>query len=97
MLSSVTDWNVVLWDVVSGEVELCLRFPSPVAKVQFNPRDKGVFHVCLMRHTPTLVRLEGEGPVHVPLLTNGELETSMTGSFDRHGKQIIIRRSKGKV
>ena len=41
LLSSATDWNVVLWDVVSGEVELCLCFPSPVAKVQFNPRDKG--------------------------------------------------------
>ena len=97
LLSSAIDWNVVLWDVVSGEVELCLRFPSPVAKVQFNPRDKGTFLVCSMRHTPTLVRLEGEGPVHVPLSTDGEPETSMTGSFDRHGKQIIIGSSKGKV
>ena len=33
LLSSATDWNVVLWDVISGEAELCLRFSSPVAKV----------------------------------------------------------------
>ena len=91
LLSSVTDWNVILWDVVSGEAELCLRFPSPVAKVQFNSRDKGMSLVCPKRHAPTFVTLGVEGP------TNGEPETLMTGSFDRHGKQIIIRSSKGKV
>ena len=88
LLSSVTDWNVVLWDVVSREAELCLRFPSPVVKVQFNPRDKGTSLVCPMRHAPTLVTLGVEGLVHAPLLTNGEPETSMTRSFDSHGKQI---------
>ena len=92
LLSSATDWNVVLWDVVSGEAELCLRFLSPVAKVQFNPRDKGAFLVCPMRHAPTLVRLEGEGPMYVPLSTNRELETSLTRSFDHHGNQKL----KGK-
>ena len=61
LLSSVTDWNVVLWDVVSREVELCLRFLSLVAKVQFNLRDKGMFLVCLMRHAPTFVTLGVEG------------------------------------
>ena len=71
LLSSATDWNVVLWDVVSGEAELCLRFPSPVAKVQFNPRDKRAFLICPMRHALMLVRLEGEGPMHVPLSTDG--------------------------
>ena len=46
---------------------------------------------------PMLMRLEGEGPVHVLLSTDGEPETSMTGSFDCHRKQIIIGSSKGKV
>ena len=46
---------------------------------------------------PQAREVGGGGPVHVPLLTDGELETSMTGSFDRHGKQIIIGSSKGKV
>ena len=97
LLSSATNWNVILWDVVSGEAELCLRFLLPVAKAQFNPRDKGTFLVCPMRHAPTLVTLRGKGPVHVPLSTDREPETSMTGSFDSHRKQIIIGSSKGKV
>ena len=75
---------------MSREAELCLRFPSPVAKVQFNPRDKGMFLVCPMRYAPIFMTLEVEGPVHAPLLTDGEPETLMTGSFDCHGKQIII-------
>ena len=33
LLSSATGWNAVLWDVISGEVECCLSFPSPVMKV----------------------------------------------------------------
>ena len=74
LLSSATDWNVVLWDVVSGEAELCLRFLLPVAKVQFNPRDKGMFLVCPMRHAPTFVTLGVEG------LTNSDQRG--TGDFN---------------
>ena len=96
LLSSTTNWNAVLWDVVSREVELCLRFLLLVTKVQFNPRDKGTFLVCPMRHAPTLVTLRGKGLVHIPLSTDREPET-MTGSFDSHKKQIIIGSSKGKV
>ena len=82
LLSSVTDWNVILWDVVSGEAKLCLSFPSSVMKVQFNPRDKGMFVVCLMKQTPALVTLKGEDPVRAPLLADGELEISMTRDFN---------------
>ena len=74
LLSSATDWNVVLWDVVSREAELCLRFPLPVAKVQFNPRDKGMFLVCLMRHAPTFVMLGGEGPTNPDQRGTGDFD-----------------------
>ena len=40
LLSSATDWNVILWDVATGEIDLQIRFPSPVMKVQFNPRNR---------------------------------------------------------
>ena len=39
LLSSSTDWNVLLWDIASGEIDLRFRFPSPVLKAQFHPRD----------------------------------------------------------
>ena len=97
LLSSATDWNVVLWDVVSGEAELCLRFPSPVTKVQFNPRDKGMFLVCLMRHAPIFCDVGGGGAGTRPPVDRRGTGDFDDGSFDCHRKQIIIGSSKGKV
>ena len=97
LLSAATDWNVILWDVASGEAELRLRFPSPVAKVQYNPRDRHMFLVCPLKHVPTLVTLKGDEPTHSTLPTDGEPEASMSGAFNRHGKLIVLGSSKGKV
>ena len=49
------------------EAELCLRFLLPVVKVQFNPRDKGMFLVCPMRHAPMLVTLRGRAGARPPV------------------------------
>ena len=68
LLSSVTDWNVV-----SGEAELCLHFPSLVAKVQFNPRDKRMFLVCPMRHAPTFMT-GVEGPTNPDQWGTGDFD-----------------------
>ncbi len=38
LLSASTDWNVLLWDVASGEIDIKFRFQSPILKVQFHPR-----------------------------------------------------------
>ena len=97
LLSAATDWNVILWDVASGEAELRLRFPSPVAKVQYNPRDRHMFLVCPLKHVPTLVTLKGDEPTHSTLPTDGEPEANMSGAFNRHGKLIVLGSSKGKV
>ena len=68
--------------IMGCRAKLCLSFPSSVMKVQFNPRDKGAFLVCLLKQTPALVTLKGEGLVRTPLLTDGEPEISMTRDFN---------------
>ena len=40
LLSASTDNMVSVWDVLSGECDKTFRFPSPVIKVQFHPRDR---------------------------------------------------------
>lgn len=50
LLSSSTDWNVMLWDVASGDVDLRLRFPSPVLRAQFHPRDTLVYVNTQLSH-----------------------------------------------
>ena len=50
LASTSTDNSVSVWDIISGECEHRFRFPSPVLRVQFNPRDAGEMLVVLMRH-----------------------------------------------
>ena len=40
LLSGSNDWNVSVWDVLSGECDQKYRFQSHVTKVQFHPRNK---------------------------------------------------------
>ena len=40
LLSASMDWNVAVWDVLTGDCEHRYRFPSAIHKVQFHPRNK---------------------------------------------------------
>jgi len=57
VVSASTDNTVTLWDVLSGECDQKFRFPSPVLKVQFNPRNEQEILVTPMRHAAVVVTL----------------------------------------
>ena len=42
LLSAATDNTACVWDVMTGECDKSYRFPSPVLKAQFHPRDRFV-------------------------------------------------------
>lgn len=48
-----------MWDVLTGDCEQKFRFPTPVLKVQFHPRENNRFLVCPMRHAAVMVELDG--------------------------------------
>lgn len=60
LLSASTDHNVCIWDVLSGECEQRYRFPTPILRVQFDPRNDKRFLVCPMRHAALLVDTDGD-------------------------------------
>ncbi|XP_062588225.1 retinoblastoma-binding protein 5 homolog, partial [Saccostrea cucullata] len=66
LLSAATDNTASIWDVVSAECDKTFRFPSPILKVQFHPRDSKQFLVCPMKHPAVLMNISGEHRV-VPL------------------------------
>jgi COMPASS component SWD1 len=59
LLSASTDNNVCIWDILSGECEQKYRFPSPILKIQFHPRNWTKFLVCPMRHAAVIVDIQG--------------------------------------
>ncbi|XP_063225379.1 retinoblastoma-binding protein 5 homolog [Bacillus rossius redtenbacheri] len=94
LLSAATDNNVCIWEVLTGECHQKYHFPSPVLKVQFNPRSDKLFLVCPMRHAAVLVNIDGTHRV-APLDDDSDL--NIVASFDRRGEHVYAGNAKGKV
>ncbi|XP_014259788.1 retinoblastoma-binding protein 5 homolog [Cimex lectularius] len=94
LLSASTDNNVCIWDVLSGECEERFRFPSPILKAQYHPRNDKMFLVCPLRHAAVIVDLNGKHQL-VPL--DDDTDLTIVASFDRRGQHIYTGNSKGKV
>jgi len=81
VVSASTDNTVTLWDVLSGECDLKFRFPSPVLKVQFHPREERELLVTPMRHAAVIVTLNNDNPTAESPSTSSSAESkAISGS-----------------
>ena len=55
-------FQIDLFFALSGECDLKFRFPSPVLKVQFHPRNEKEILVSPMRHAAVVVTLTDSQP-----------------------------------
>ncbi|CAG9837710.1 unnamed protein product [Diabrotica balteata] len=92
--SASTDNTVCIWNILSGECEQKYRFPCPVLKVQFQPRNVERLLICPMKHPAVIVDINGGHKV-LPIDEDGDL--NIVGSFDRRGQYIYTGNAKGKV
>lgn len=53
-----------IYSVLSGDCIIKLRFPSPIIKVQFNPRNDKIILICPMKHVGVLVYLPGHPGIY---------------------------------
>ncbi|XP_033096367.1 retinoblastoma-binding protein 5-like [Anneissia japonica] len=94
LLSASTDNMVSIWDVLSGDCDHRFRFPSPVLKVIFHPRQRDKMLVCPMKHTPVLLSLDG---THSDIQLEEDSDLNIVATFDRRGSHIYTGNAKGKV
>ncbi|KAM4796819.1 retinoblastoma-binding protein 5 isoform 1-T1 [Rhinophrynus dorsalis] len=95
LVSASTDNMVSLWDVLSGDCDQRFRFPSPILKVQFHPRDQNRVLVCPMKSAPVMLALSDSS--HVVLPVDDDSDLNVVASFDRRGEYIYTGNAKGKI
>ncbi|XP_028854717.1 retinoblastoma-binding protein 5 isoform X1 [Denticeps clupeoides] len=95
LVSASTDNIVSQWDVLSGDCDQRFRFPSPILKLQYHPRDQDKVLVCPMKSAPVLLTLSDSK--HVVLPVDDDSDLNVVAAFDRRGEYIYTGNAKGKI
>ncbi|XP_060220263.1 retinoblastoma-binding protein 5 isoform X7 [Meriones unguiculatus] len=95
LVSASTDNIVSQWDVLSGDCDQRFRFPSPILKVQYHPRDQNKVLVCPMKSAPVMLTLSDSK--HVVLPVDDDSDLNVVASFDRRGEYVYTGNAKGKI
>ncbi|XP_057181661.1 retinoblastoma-binding protein 5 isoform X2 [Triplophysa rosa] len=95
LVSASTDNIVSQWDVLTGDCDQRFRFPSPILKLQYHPRDMDKVLVCPMKSAPVLLTLSDSK--HVVLPVDDDSDLNVVAAFDRRGEYIYTGNAKGKI
>lgn len=76
------------------------RFPSPLLKTQFNPRNDKFVLVCPVKHPPILIEIDYEESkidYRVLPIDHESGDVNIVASFDRRGDYIYTGNAKGRI
>lgn len=94
LLSSSTDYNVCIWDVVTGDCLRKYRFPCIPLFAQFDPKSELECLVCPLRHQALFMNRRAQ---HTYLPLGADADRTLIAVFDRKGRNVYLGNSKGTV
>ena len=86
IVTASLDNTIAVWLVLRGECIMRWKFPSPILKAQFNPRDDKFVLACLVKHPPLLIEIDyKQNSVKHKILPveREENDLNIVASFDR--------------
>ena len=100
LVSASLDNTIAVWHVLSADCLMRWRFPSPILKAQFNPRNDKLVLVCPVKHKPILIEIDYQQAsiIYKYLPVDSEdSDLSIVASFDRRGQHVYTGNSKGRL
>lgn len=100
LVSASLDNSIGIWEVLTGECPMRWRFPSPILKTQFNPRNDRLVLVCPLKHPAILIEIDYESKsIEYKILPvdKDDPDNNIVASFDKRGKHIYTGNAKGRL
>jgi COMPASS component SWD1 len=109
LLSSSTDWMVILYDVLEGTIKKKFQFESLVLSTQMHPKLNDFCIVCVFNESPILLNLNTDERKILPetedienklSIDNKKLQKNPTGTiavFNKQGNKIFIGNWNGVI
>lgn len=100
IVTASTDNTIAVWQVLTAECLMRWRFPSPILKAQFNPRNDQLVLVLPMKHAPILVDIDykiNNIKYRILPVDKDDADLNMAASFDKRGQYIYIGNAKGRI
>lgn len=100
LVSASLDNTIAIWKVLSGDCLMRWRFPSPILKAQFNPRNDKFVLVCPLKHPSILIEVDyDQSSINYKLMPidKDDADPNIVASFDKRGQYIYTGNSKGRI
>lgn len=100
LVSASLDNSVAVWEVLKADCLIRWRFPSPILKARFNPRNDHLILVCPLKHPSILIEVDYKASAsnHQILPTDkDDNDPNIVASFDKRGQYIYTGNAKGRL
>lgn len=101
IVSSSVDNTIAVWDVVTGTCLTRWRYPTPILKAQFNPRNDRMVLVCPHKSQALLLHIDYNENLAIHKILPADREDAEypnnIASFDRRGQYIYLGNARGRL